>query len=132
MSDNSTTDTPEGDSEDDPDSSSTDAVEDVRTEDGEIPFDELPREEKVGAMFANSGEAVRHLKREWEEERVQVYFLFYSFTMVGVMLFLLYQNWTKVLIGTFLFYIITILPLLYIYEEETYFQSDKVPTSDDK
>jgi hypothetical protein len=83
-------------------------------------------------MFEHSGEAVRHLKREWEEERVQVYFLFYSFAMVGVMLFLLYQNWTKVLIGAFAFYIITILPPLYIYEEETYFQSDKVPTSKDE
>jgi hypothetical protein len=132
MSDNSTTDTPEDDSEDETDSSNTDAVEEVRTEDGEIPFDELPREEKVGAMFEHSGEAVRHLKREWEEERVQVYFLFYSFAMVGVMLFLLYQNWTKVLIGAFAFYIITILPPLYIYEEETYFQSDKVPTSKDE
>lgn len=131
MVDNSTTDTGESESLTE-DEETNSAVEDVRTENGEIPFDELPREEKVGAIFENSGEAVRHLKREWEEERVQVYFFFYSFTMVGLMLFLLYQNLTMFLIGTFAFYIITILPLLYIYEEETYFQSDKVPTSNEK
>ncbi|QLH82162.1 hypothetical protein [Halosimplex pelagicum] len=132
MSDSSTTDTAEDEPDDESDNSNTDPVEEVRTEDGEIPFDELPREEKVGAIFENSGEAFRHLKREWEEERVQVYFLFYSFAMVGGMLFLLYQGWTKLLIGAFAFYIITILPPLYIYEEETYFQSDKVPTTKDE
>lgn len=129
MSDNPTTATENGEPPGENDESEHNTVEEVRTEDDEIPFDELPREEKIGAVFENSGEAVRHIKREWEEERVQVYFLLYSFTMVAVMLFLLYQNLTIYLIGAFAFYIITVLPPLYIYEEEGYFDPDKAPNS---
>lgn len=126
MSRNSTSETP-----DEPDDS-VDTSDSQPSENDEAEFDDLSREEKIGVIFRNSGEAVHQLREEWEEERVQVYFLFYSFTMVGVMMYLLYQGWTKVLIGAFIFYVITILPPLYIYEEETYFQSDRVPTSNDE
>jgi hypothetical protein len=94
-------------------------------------FDELSHEERVQVVFSNAGEAVQQIREEWEEERVQVYFFFYSFAMVGLMLFLLYQNLTKLLIGAFAIYVITILPLLYIYEEEKYFQSDQFPVSNE-
>ena len=126
MSGNSTSETP--DESDD----NIDASNSHTSEDDEVEFDDLPRDEKVGVVFENAGTAVHQLREEWEEERVQVYFLFYSFAMVGVMMYLLYQGWTMVLIGAFIFYVITILPPLYIYEEETYFQSDKIPTSDEE
>lgn len=126
MSGNSTPET-----QDEPDDS-VDASDSQSSESDEVEFDDLPREEKIGMLFRNSGKAIHKLREEWEEERVQVYFLFYSFAMVGVMMYLLYQGWTKVLIGAFIFYVITILPPLYIYEEETYFQSDKIPTSDEE
>jgi len=126
MSGNSTPET-----QDEPDDS-VDASDSQSSESNEVEFDDLPREEKIGMIFRNSGKAIHQLREEWREERVQVYFLFYSFAMVGVMMYLLYQGWTKVLIGAFIFYVITILPPLYIYEEETYFQSDKIPTSDEE
>jgi len=126
MSGNSTPETP-----DEPDDS-VDASDSQSSDRDEVEFDDLPREEKIGMIFRHSGKAIHQLREEWEEERVQVYFLFYSFAMVGVMMYLLYQGWTKVLIGAFIFYVITILPPLYIYEEETYFQSDKIPTSDEE
>jgi hypothetical protein len=126
MSGNSTPETP-----DEPDDS-VDASDSQSSDRDEVEFDNLPREEKIGMVFRHSGKAIHQLREEWEEERVQVYFLFYSFAMVGVMMYLLYQGWTKVLIGAFIFYVITILPPLYIYEEETYFQSDKIPTSDEE
>jgi hypothetical protein len=126
MSGNSTPETP--DEADD----SVDASDSQSSDSDEVEFDDLPREEKVGMIFRHSGKAIHQLREEWEEERVQVYFLFYSFAMVGVMMYLLYQGWTKVLIGAFIFYVITILPPLYIYEEEKYFQSDKIPTSDEE
>jgi hypothetical protein len=126
MSGNSTPETP-----DEPDDS-VDASDSQSSDRDEVEFDNLPREKKIGMVFRHSGKAIHQLREEWEEERVQVYFLFYSFAMVGVMMYLLYQGWTKVLIGAFIFYVITILPPLYIYEEETYFQSDKIPTSDEE
>lgn len=126
MSGNSTPETP--DESDD----SVDASDSQSSDRDEVEFDDLPREEKIGMVFRHSGKAIHQLREEWEEERVQVYFLFYSFAMVGVMMYLLYQGWTKVLIGAFIFYVITILPPLYIYEEETYFQSDKIPASDEE
>jgi hypothetical protein len=126
MSGNSTSETP-----DEPDNS-VDTSDSQPSESDGVEFDDLPREEKIGMVFRNSGEAIHQLRDEWEEERVQVYFLFYSFAMVGVMMHLLYQGWTNVLIGAFIFYVITILPPLYIYEEETYFQSDKIPASDEE
>lgn len=126
MSGNSTPETP-----DEPDDSD-DASDSQSSDRDEVEFDDLPREEKVGMIFRHSGKAIHQLREEWEEERVQVYFLFYSFAMVGVMMYFLYQGWTKVLIGAFIFYVITILPPLYIYEEETYFQSDKIPTSNEE
>lgn len=126
MSGNSTPETP-----DEPDDND-DTSNSQSSESEEVEFDDLPREEKVGMIFRHSGKAIHQLREEWEEERVQVYFLFYSFAMVGVMMYFLYQGWTKVLIGAFIFYVITILPPLYIYEEETYFQSDKIPTSNEE
>lgn len=132
MSDNSSEDTGENEQQGTEKTNDEDTTHENEDHNDKIDFDDLPREERVKVVFENTGEAFRHLKEEWEEERMQVYFLFYSFAMVGLMMFILYLNRTKILIGAFAFYVITVLPLLYIYEEETYFQSDKYPTSDDQ
>lgn len=99
------------------------------TTDNETEFEDLHREEQLRMMFENAPEAYHHLKNEWEEEQAQVYFLVFSFFMCGVGLFLLLQNQILLLFAAIALYVIVVLPLLYIYEEETYFQSDKIPQS---
>jgi hypothetical protein len=93
-----------------------------RDEAGNIQFDELPREEKMWVIFRNSDEAYHYLRREWEEDEMQMYFVLYSFGMVGVMMFLMSEGRTKLLIGAFALYVIIAIPTLYIYEEEGYFE----------
>lgn len=98
----------------------------------EVPFADLSREDQLGTMFRNIDEVGDHLQTKWNEERIQVYFLIYSFAMTGAMFYLLYQDLTWVLIGAFVVYIVTILPLLYMSEDDEFFQPDQAspPTGD--
>lgn len=99
------------------------------TDEGEVPFDDLPREQQLEVMFRNIDEVVQRLRSEWEEDRLQVYFLFYSFGTVGVMFYLMYQGLTWALVGAFCIYFGTIASMLYLYEDERFFGSGDVSSS---
>lgn len=98
----------------------------------EVPFDELPREDQLRIIFRNVDEVTHDLRSKWKEERIQVYFLLYSFAMTGAMFYLLYRDLTWVLIGAFAIYIVTIPPILSMSDQEEFFQADQTsPSTED-
>lgn len=97
------------------------------TEGDTAPEEKLSRADKVGYLVQGAPDAFRQLRSEWKEDRVQFYFLLYSAAASFVSFWLILQDRQMLLFATFGIYAITALPLLYIYEEETYFQQEDNP-----
>lgn len=93
--------------------------------------DGLTKGERIRYTFEGLPEVYRQLRTEWSQDRIQFYFLLYSVAASFIMLTLMLYNRTYVLIGVFVVYCVTALPLLYVYEEDQYFKPEHNPLLDE-
>lgn len=93
---------------------------------------DLSHGERLGYMLQEAPATARTLRNEWEEDRIQFYFVLFSAGAAFAMLSIMLWGPTWLLYVTFAAYAIVVLPLLYIYEEETYFQRGaEAPSSEE-
>jgi hypothetical protein len=105
------------------DSLSDITVEEVREND-DLSAEDLPHDVKMRLLFSEAPTTFRQMKNKWENERVELYFLLFSVLAATGMLVLMLFDKTYYVIGLFALYTVIMIPLLYIHEEETYFQND--------
>lgn len=98
-------------------------VDDVK-ENENLSVEDLPREVKMRLLFSEAPTTLRQMKNKWDNERIELYFLLFSILAATGMLALILFNKTYYVIGLFTIYALFMIPLLYIHEEERYFQSD--------
>ena len=89
-----------------------------------IQAQDLPRNVKMRLLFSEAPTTFRQMKNKWKNERVELYFLLFSVLAATGMLVLILFGRTYYVIGLFAFYTVIMIPLLYIHEEERYFQND--------
>jgi len=115
-----------GDKDNDPetdDSPSDITIQEVREND-ELSAKDLPRNVKMRLLFSEAPTTFRQMKNKWKNERAELYFLLFSVLAATGMLVLILFDRTYYVIGLFAFYTVIMIPLLYIHEEERYFQND--------
>lgn len=93
---------------------------------------EQSRKEQVSDSVEQAGEAIGRapqtyidLRSEWEKDRIPFYFMLYSTVVCGGLLYILYIGRMKLFYGLFAVYAVTMLPVLYIYEETVLFSPDQ-------
>ena len=107
-----------------PDGVSSDiTVEDVKGND-DLSVEDLPRDVKMRLLFSEAPTTFRQMKNKWDNERIELYFLLFSILAATGMLMLILSNRTYYVIALFSIYSVIMIPLLYIHEEERYFQND--------
>lgn len=112
--------------EEDRESDTTGKNTDTRGEDSK------ERKEKISESVSTAGEAVGRapetygeLREEWKKDQVPFYFMIYSTIACGGLLYIMYINRMKLFIGLFGVYALTILPILYVYEETILFSPEQ-------
>lgn len=98
-------------------------VEDVKEND-DISVEDLPREVKMRLLFSEAPTTFRQMKDKWDNERIELYFLLFSILAAAGMLILILSNRTYYVIVLFSIYSLIMIPLLYIHEQERYFQNE--------
>jgi hypothetical protein len=99
-------------------------VEDIKEND-DLSVEDLPREVKMRLLFSEAPTTFRQLQGKWENERIELFFLLFSILAATGMLVLIMFNLTYYVIAVFGAYAVIMVPLLYIHEEERYFQHDE-------
>jgi hypothetical protein len=80
----------------------------------------------VGVALTNAPTTANVLKETWQQERVQFYFLSYSFVATVVMVYGLWTGRNIVTYAAFGIYAVTTIPVLYIYEETDAFTTPEL------
>lgn len=92
--------------------------------DQEGPKNDLSRAEHLGLMASKSPDTAQMIYNKWTNGEVEVYFLMYSISFAIISTYLLWKTHMQLLVLVFVMYAITAAPVLYLFQQETYFEND--------